>query len=197
MPSYARWLASLMLAVVGAPSTAVVAASAVASEATVVAVAASLVTTAASLMSETAKTTIPAALSALEVTRVTTKALLVRLLRKALTLARGVVGSRSGTARLSTHCRWAGSVALRVAKRLQRVLRGTLLTTLLWVRRALARIALGASEGVWQTSKSTSCGAQVALGCTRCRPAIFAKTSSRSTIAAVHGRLSKTTSVRR
>ena len=114
----ARRLASLMLTVVGAPSAAIVAASVAASKATVVTVAASLVTT-ASLMTETAKATILAALSTLklvQVSWVTAEALLMRLLRKALALARGVVGSRSGTARLATQRRWARSIALRIAE---------------------------------------------------------------------------------
>lgn len=147
----------LLLPIVGSPSTAIVTPITSAAKATVLlAISTCLLMASSSLMSKTAETAVLVSLTLVQVTWITTEALLVQLLGS-LSSSRSV---RRGTwsSRLSTERRWAGSTALRVGERLQRILVGSLLAALLSIRGVLIRItSLGSSKSVRESAaKSTS-----------------------------------------
>jgi hypothetical protein len=123
--------------VVSAPASAAVASAAIpSSKSTVVSVLALLLVASAALVSKSTKTATVLTIVTTEMTRVTAEALLVGLLRTAL--SRSVLCGRSWTTLLSAQGRLAGATALGIAKWLQGVFAGSWLTTLLLAIRTLA-----------------------------------------------------------
>lgn len=144
-----------MPSIVSAPAAAAVASTSITSSetATIVAILALLLMASGALVAKAAETSAILAV-ATQMARVAAKALLVRLLRTSL--ARGVLRSRSGSALLSTQSRRAWSAILGITKRLQGVLAGSWLTTLLLGIGTLTRVTLLASERVGKTTESAS-----------------------------------------
>lgn len=154
-----------MLAVIAAPATVVAATTVASAEATVAAITTLLLMTSRVLVAQTAKATTILAIVATEMTRISSKALLLRVLGKTAltTLSLAALSRRSWSARLSPESRRARSTALGVTKWLQTLVAESLLTTLLLAVRTLVRVALGPAEGVLNAAEaaSTSCGTGV------------------------------------
>lgn len=143
-----------MLPVVCAPSATVVA-TITATESAIASIATGLVA-AGSLMTKSTQASILVTLTPLQVTWIATKALLMRLWWETLsTLSLRVVRRRSRAARLSSKCRWAGSV-FGVTEGLQRIFTAGLLSSLLLtIGRVLTRVTLGSTENIRKSTEST------------------------------------------
>lgn len=178
-----------MLPVIAPPTTAVVAATSstvLSSKSSVVSVATLLLMAPRVLVTKTAKTAI--LIVTAKVTWITTKALLLRVLRTLSTLSRCVLRGRSRAARLRTKSRCTRSAILGFAERLQRLFCEALLTALLLSVGTLMTIGLRTAEGVRKAAETTSSSCRDwSLRGAGCRAAVFVESSGRTAGAVVYG----------